>query len=67
MTIEKKDNEIIVRLPGDTDIEELKDLLDWLKFREITKKSKALQEDVDKLAKEAKKGRWKKTVLMLRK
>lgn len=66
MIVERKDNEIIVRLPGDMNIEELQDILDWLEFREITKKSKARQEDVDELVKEAKKGRWEKTKSTLR-
>lgn len=57
----KKNDEIIFRLPADTDIEELQDLSNYFAFKEIAKKSKAKQSDVDKLAKLAKKGRWEKT------
>ncbi|MEQ8417182.1 MAG: hypothetical protein RIF36_02725 [Imperialibacter sp.] len=65
MIIERKDNEIIFRLPGDTDIDDLQAVVDWLKFREISRKSKATQEQIDELAREAKKGRWEKTKSIL--
>ena len=65
MIVERTDKEVIVRLPGDTDIEELQEILNWLEFREITKKSKASQADVHNLVKEAKKGRWEKTKSIL--
>jgi len=61
MIIERTANEIIFRLPGNTDIDELQDLTDFFEFKEISKKSKALQKDVDILVNEIKKGRWEKT------
>ncbi len=33
-------------------------ILDYLRYEELTSKSAATQKDVDKLTKEAKKGRW---------
>ncbi|MEQ8811254.1 MAG: hypothetical protein RIE59_19440 [Imperialibacter sp.] len=65
MIIERKDNEIIFRLPGDTDIDDLQAVIDWLKFREIASKSKATQEQIDELAREAKKGAWERTKALL--
>lgn len=61
MTIESTKDEIIFRLPVDTDIDLLQDIADWLAFKEITRKSKAKQKDVDKLVAEIKKGRWQRT------
>ena len=60
MIIERVNNEIIFRLPGDINIDELQEMSDWFEYIEITRKSKAKQEDVDKLVKQIKKGRWDK-------
>lgn len=61
MIIERNKDEIIFKIAADTDIEELQELADLLKFKELSRKSKATQEQVDELAKVAKKGRWQKT------
>ncbi len=60
MIIERKNNEVIVRLPDSVDTSDLQEMLDYLRYKEITSKSRATQEDADNLAKEAKKGRWKR-------
>jgi hypothetical protein len=60
MIIERINNEVIIRLPGDIDIEDLQDLKDWLQFKETTRKSRAKQADVDALVSQIKKGRWDK-------
>ena len=46
-------------------IDDLQDLTDWLHFKEITRKSKAKQTDVDSLVAEIKKGRWNKRKAIL--
>jgi len=61
MIIERTDKEIIFRLPKNVNLDFLQDLADFFEFREISKKSKAKQEDVDSLVKEIKKGRWSRT------
>jgi hypothetical protein len=59
MVIEKIDNEIIVRIPADVmEIEDLQRMLDLIKLNEIAAKSQATQEEIDRIAKEAKKGWW---------
>ena len=58
MIIERANNEIIIRLPGDINIDELQDMKDWFDYMEVTRKSKAKQKDVDNLVKKIKKGRW---------
>lgn len=61
MQIERTKDEVIFRLPADTDIEELQALIDYFEYKQIIKKSKATQQDVDELVKEVKKGRWAET------
>jgi hypothetical protein len=58
MIIERKKNELVIRLPNDMDTKDIQDLLNYLEYKEATSKSKAKQEDIDKIAKEAKKGIW---------
>ena len=54
MIIERTKSEIIIRLPGDINIDELQDMTDWFLYKEITRKSKAKQEDVDDLVNRSK-------------
>jgi len=61
MIIERTDKEIIFRLPKNVNLDFLQDLADFFEFREISRKSKAKQEDVDSLVKEIKRGRWSRT------
>ena len=65
MIIERTKDEIIIRLPGDMNIDELQDMTDWLKYKEVTRNSKAKQEDVDELVNQIKKGRWNKRKVSL--
>jgi hypothetical protein len=58
MIVERKKDEIIVRLPSDVDLSELQNMIDYLKYKELTSQSKAKQSDADKLAKEANKSIW---------
>ena len=60
MIVERSKDEILVRLPSNVDLSELQDMLDYLKYRELTANSKAKQEDVDKLAKEVNSKMWNK-------
>ncbi|WP_113922052.1 hypothetical protein [Cognataquiflexum aquatile] len=61
MIIERSKDEVIFRLPGNTNIDDLQDLTDLFEFKEISGKSKAKQKEVDDLVKEIKKGRWEKS------
>jgi len=60
MTIERTDKEVIIRLPVSEDTEEIEQLLKYARYKEITSKSKATQEQIDELVKEIKKGWWEK-------
>ena len=61
MIIERTSKEVIFRLPSSTKLEDLQDIADLFTFKEISKKSRASQKDVDDLVKKIKKGRWAKT------
>lgn len=62
MIIERTNSEIIFRVPASMNIDELQDMADLLEFKEIAKKSKATQKDVDDLVAQIKKGRWADTL-----
>jgi hypothetical protein len=58
MKIQRIDNQIIITLPGSTDLEGVQRLINYLLYKETTKDSQAQQEDVDNLAREANKLWW---------
>ncbi|RRO15931.1 hypothetical protein [Flavobacteriaceae bacterium 14752] len=58
MKIERTDSEILIKIPSDTDLVGLQRILDYIKFREIASKSKASQEQIDKLSKKSKQSWW---------
>jgi hypothetical protein len=60
MIIEKTDKEIIIRLPNTMDTSFIEEIVDYIRFKEITSKSYANQADVDSLVKEVKQRRWEK-------
>lgn len=62
MTIERTEDEIIIRIPSNIYVDDIQDMVDLIKFREISSKSKATQEQIDELSKEVSKSIWKKMV-----
>lgn len=60
MTIERSGKEIIIRISSEIGASELKDLVDYLAYKETTMKSKAKQSAVNKLAAEVTNKWWKK-------
>lgn len=60
MQVERKNNEILIRLPENTDTTGLQRLLDFLKIKEITSKSKATDEQINRIASESKNEWWSK-------
>jgi len=61
MIIEQTPNEIIFRLPGNINLDDLQDLTDLFEYKELSKKSETSQKEVDDLVKSVKKGRWDRT------
>ena len=60
MIIERTDKEILIRIPNTVDIEGAQRIIDYIRYQEITAKSRATQEDVDKLANEINRDWWNK-------
>lgn len=60
MIVERKNNEVIVRLDGNVDADSLQRTLNYLRYLELVSKSKATQEQIDNLIREVKEGWWKK-------
>ncbi|NLN33588.1 MAG: hypothetical protein GX159_08340 [Flavobacteriaceae bacterium] len=59
MQVERLNNEILIRVPANTDLLGLQRILDYVRFREITSKSKATEEEIENIARESKSG-WLK-------
>ncbi|MEQ8338578.1 MAG: hypothetical protein RIA62_14575 [Cyclobacteriaceae bacterium] len=60
MRVERLDKEILVRIPLTQDSEKLQEILDLIRYAELTSKSKATQQEVDKFASEVNKSWWSK-------
>ena len=58
MIIERTKDEVIIRLPAYVNTDGLQRLVNLLSYKEAVEKSEATQDQVDKLAKEVKKGWW---------
>lgn len=61
MKIERTKKEVIIRIPASVNVDDMQDLTDLLRYKEISSKSQATQEDVDNLVSDIKRGRWEKT------
>lgn len=60
MILERKENEILIRLPSSIDISELQDMLDYLNYKELSSESKANQDNIETIVKEVNLSMWKK-------
>lgn len=60
MTIERNQNEVIIKVPASIGIEEVQGLIDYLTYKIAVSKSKAKQSAIDELAREANKNWWER-------
>lgn len=60
MLVQRTDKEIIIRLPASIDTEDLQDLLNYARYRELTDGFKVSQKEVDKLSSQINKDWWAK-------
>ena len=58
MVVERTNDEIIIRLPATIEIEELQDILNLARYKEITSKFRVEQSEVDQLAAEINENWW---------
>jgi chaperonin cofactor prefoldin len=49
MIVEKQQGQIIIKLSDSVDLSEIKNTLDFLRFKEITSKSEAREEEFEEL------------------
>lgn len=56
LTIERTDREIMIRLPLDLAVNGIQRMLDYLAYKQAIQNCQATQEQIDELAKEAKRG-----------
>lgn len=61
MKVERRDNEIFVRISTGTRTSKIQAILDYLRYEELTSNSIAVPKDVDELVNDVKKHRWQKT------
>ena len=61
MIIERTLDEVIIRLPATINITDLQEMVNYLRYSELTQKSKVTAKQVDSLVKEVKKGRWERS------
>ncbi len=60
MKIERKNDEIVIRISSDLDTNRLQQFLNLVRYGELTSKSNANQAQVDELASEINKNWWAK-------
>lgn len=60
MVIERTSKEVIIRLPASVDTEDLQDILNYARYKELTANFKVEQEEVDKLANQISSKWWSK-------
>jgi hypothetical protein len=60
MKIERTEDEVIIRIPSSVGIEDLQELIDLIKYKEMTSKFKVDQKEVDSIAREINESWWSK-------
>lgn len=60
MIIERRKGEIVIRIPSSVDTREIQDVLDFIRFKELTSTFNVKQTVVNKLASSVNKKWWKK-------
>lgn len=60
MTIERQNNEIIIRIPDSLGVDEIQRMINYIRYSEITAKSKAKQEEINKIADDVDRSWWEK-------
>ncbi len=60
MIVKNRNNEIVVRISPEYDTSRIQEILDYLRYVELTSKSDVNQKDVDILIEKVKKGRWER-------
>ena len=59
MIIERTTNEFVIRFPFTTNSERMQDMIDYLRFKELTADYNVAQSEVDQIAKDINRKWWK--------
>jgi hypothetical protein len=60
MLVQRKTKEVIIRLSASVDTEDLQDILNYVRYKELTSSFKIEQKEVDKLAEQINSKWWTK-------
>jgi len=60
MTIQRRGDELIIKIPKNINMEILQRLIDYIEYNELTINSIAKQEDINKISSEVNKNWWNK-------
>jgi len=60
VTVERTSEAIVIKLPLTTKVKDVQQVLNYFEYVDLVSKSKATQEQIDELAKQAKKGWWER-------
>ena len=60
MVIERTAGEFVIRIPITAQVEQIQDLIDYLRYEELTSTYEVSQSEVDTLAREINKSWWEK-------
>lgn len=60
MIIERTANEVIIRIRGNIDVNDIQEMIDFIYYKELTSKSQAKQDEINKFLSSYKKGRHSK-------
>jgi len=63
MIIERTANEFVIRFPFTTDSERMQDIIDYLRYKELTANYSVAQSEVDNLAQAINRKWWKQNQL----
>lgn len=58
--VERTEKEILIKLPLNTEIADIQQILNYFEYINLVNKSQATQEQIDDLAREVNKGWWEK-------
>ena len=58
MIIERTASEFVIRIPFITQVEQMQDLIDYLRYKELTSSYEVSQSEVDTLAREINRNWW---------
>jgi hypothetical protein len=61
MIIERTASEFVIRLPFSANVERMQDMIDYLRYKELTANYSVSQSEVDKLAREINSNWWNKS------